>query len=320
MTLHNYRHRQVHETSNGVNPSSGFRDMRSAKSGPNLCQIFGPWASPYGANGQMTMTVHNYMPKQLHRTSDGENPSSNYRDMGSASLAAVRPPTRPPACPDRDNNTPSSPEDWGVKHWRLVISLCKSFTAMTLIWTLLCQAAQQYQPMWRTPCLWPDPPANLCKGHHGCALTHLPTYVKDTMAVPWPTCQPMWMTPCLCPDPPANLCEWHHVCALTHLPTYVKDTMFVPWPTCQPMWMTPCLCPDPPANLCEGHHGCALTHLPTYVKDTMPVPWPTCQPMWMTPCLCPDPSANLCKGHHACALTHLPTYVKDTMSVPWPTC
>ena len=62
MTVHNYRSRQVHETLNGVNPSSRFRDLCSAKSGPNLCQIwqvFGPWASPYGANGQMTMPVHN---------------------------------------------------------------------------------------------------------------------------------------------------------------------------------------------------------------------------------------------------------------------
>ena len=97
MTVHNYRSRQVHETLNGVNPSNGFRDMRSAKSGPNLCQIwqvFGPWASVYGANGQMTMTVHNYRPRHFHRTSNGENPSRGYRDMGSASLAAARPPAR----------------------------------------------------------------------------------------------------------------------------------------------------------------------------------------------------------------------------------
>ena len=102
MTVHNYRSRQVHETLNGVNPSSGFRDMRSAKSGPNLWQIwqvFGPWASPYGANGQMSMTVHNYRPRQFHRTSNGENPSSGYRDMGSASLAAARPTARPPVRP-----------------------------------------------------------------------------------------------------------------------------------------------------------------------------------------------------------------------------
>ena len=100
MTVHNYRSRQVHETLNGVNPSSGFRDMRSAKSGSNLWQIwqvFGPWASPYGANGQMSMTVHNYRPRQFHRTSNGENPSSGYRDMGSASLAAARPTARPSA-------------------------------------------------------------------------------------------------------------------------------------------------------------------------------------------------------------------------------
>ena len=115
MTVHNYRSRQVHETLNGVNPFNGFRDMRSAKSGPNLCQIwqvFGPWASPYGANGQMTMTVHNYRPRQFHRTSNGENPSRGYRDMGSASLAAARPAARPPG-PWRQY--PSSPEGWGVK-------------------------------------------------------------------------------------------------------------------------------------------------------------------------------------------------------------
>ena len=97
MTVHNYRFRQVHETLNGVYPSSGFRDMRSAKSGPNLWQIwqvFGPWASPYGANGWMTMTVHNKRPRQFHRTSNGENPSSGYRDMYSANLAAARPPAR----------------------------------------------------------------------------------------------------------------------------------------------------------------------------------------------------------------------------------
>ena len=96
MTLHNYRSRQVHETLNGGNPSSTFRDMRFAKFGPNLWQIwqvFGPWASPYGENGHMTMTVHNYRPGQFHRMSSRENPSSGYRYMGSASLAAAQPST-----------------------------------------------------------------------------------------------------------------------------------------------------------------------------------------------------------------------------------
>ena len=98
MTLHNYRSRQVHETLNGVNPSGSFRDMLSAKSGPNLWQVFGPWASPYGANWHMTMTVHTYRPRQFHKTSNEENTSSGYRDMGSAILATAR--------PDRDDNTP----------------------------------------------------------------------------------------------------------------------------------------------------------------------------------------------------------------------
>ena len=122
--MHNYRSRQVHETLNGVNLSNGFRDMRSAKSGPNLCQIwqvFGPWASPYEANGQMTMTVHNYRSRQFHRTSNGENPSRGYRDMGSANLAAARPPTRPPG-PWRQY--PSSPEGWGVKTGLIATGHC----------------------------------------------------------------------------------------------------------------------------------------------------------------------------------------------------
>ena len=74
----------------------GFRDLHSTKSGPNLCQIwhvFGPWASPNVANGRMTMTVHNYRSRQFHRTSNGK-PSSDYRDMGSAGLAAACQPAR----------------------------------------------------------------------------------------------------------------------------------------------------------------------------------------------------------------------------------
>ena len=128
MTVHNYRSRQVHETLNGVNPSSRFRDLRSAKSGPNLCQIwqvFGPWATLYGPNGQMTMTVHNYRPRQFHRTSNWENPSSGYRDMGSASLAAARPTAHPPG-PWRQY--PSSPEGWGVKSTYITQNMTKKYS------------------------------------------------------------------------------------------------------------------------------------------------------------------------------------------------
>ena len=101
MTLHNYRFRQVCETLNGVNPSSGFREMLSTKSGAKFNKLFGPWASPYVANGRMTITVQNYKPWQFHKTSNGENPSSSWRDMG---------PAHTPAHPDHDD----SQEGWVV--------------------------------------------------------------------------------------------------------------------------------------------------------------------------------------------------------------
>ena len=50
MMLHNYRSRQFHRTSNGINPSSGFRDMGSATSGPNAA-----WFDKFLANGQAHM-------------------------------------------------------------------------------------------------------------------------------------------------------------------------------------------------------------------------------------------------------------------------
>ena len=69
MTLQNYGSRQVHETLNGFNPPNGFRDLLSTKCPPNWWQIwevFGPWTSPYGANGQNDMTMHNYRLRQFH--------------------------------------------------------------------------------------------------------------------------------------------------------------------------------------------------------------------------------------------------------------
>ena len=62
MSLHNYRSRQFHKTSNSVNPSISFRDMCSTKSGAHWCQIWqvlGPRASPNGANRQMTSALDN---------------------------------------------------------------------------------------------------------------------------------------------------------------------------------------------------------------------------------------------------------------------
>ena len=75
---------------------------------------FGPWASPYGANGQMTMTAHNYRPRQFHRTSNLTSVKRlqryGFRKSGS----------RPPG-PWRQY--PSSPEGWGVKsQWSVLLA------------------------------------------------------------------------------------------------------------------------------------------------------------------------------------------------------
>ena len=118
---YNYKSRQVHKTLNGLNPSHIFRDMRSAKFGPDLWQIwqvFGPWACPYGSNGQMTMTVHNYRPRQFHRTFNHENPSSSYRDMGSASLADARPPARTVTIPLQPGGLGGKKGFWLAAHNR----------------------------------------------------------------------------------------------------------------------------------------------------------------------------------------------------------
>ena len=47
LMLHNYRSRQFHRTSNGINPSSGSKDMGSAKSGPSAA-----WFDKFLADGQ----------------------------------------------------------------------------------------------------------------------------------------------------------------------------------------------------------------------------------------------------------------------------
>ena len=44
MVLHNYRSRQFHITSNGINPSGGFRDMASTKSDPSAASFDKFWA------------------------------------------------------------------------------------------------------------------------------------------------------------------------------------------------------------------------------------------------------------------------------------
>ena len=63
LMLHNYRSRQFHRTSNGINPSSGFKDMGSAKSGPSAARFdkFWPMGKPIWGKW-----AHKYDSAQLH--------------------------------------------------------------------------------------------------------------------------------------------------------------------------------------------------------------------------------------------------------------
>ena len=146
MMLHNYKSWQFHITSNGINSSIGFRDMASTV-WPKCCliwQVFGPWASPYGANGSITITVHNFRPRQFHRTSNGENHSTGYREMGSANLAATRPvktiPFQPGGLRGSKNTSISI---FFTNHGHIHMPEARTSTARALTWHGLFSAPQR---------------------------------------------------------------------------------------------------------------------------------------------------------------------------------
>ena len=86
MVLYTYRSRRFHITSNGINPSSSFRNMASTKYVRSAASfyklramekhIWGKWANYYD-------TV-NYKSRQVHNTLNGLNPSSGFRDLSPA--------------------------------------------------------------------------------------------------------------------------------------------------------------------------------------------------------------------------------------------
>ena len=84
MMMHNYRSRQFHIISNGINPSSGFHWLPQS-----LAHVLPHWTS-FGANGQITMTVHNYKSRHVHKTLNGLNPPSGFRDQHSANFSEIR--------------------------------------------------------------------------------------------------------------------------------------------------------------------------------------------------------------------------------------
>ena len=123
MTLHNYRSRQVHETLNGVNPSSGFRDMRSGpKSLDPICGKF----DKFLAHGQAYIGQMGKWPWQCTTTGLDNSIELRMDKIGQAVTEIwvpqvwqppARPPTHPPASPDRDDNTPPArrAEGWKLK-------------------------------------------------------------------------------------------------------------------------------------------------------------------------------------------------------------
>ena len=70
----------------GSNIRSTHKFFRSMSIGPPIPEIqhFQKLTSNIQVLGQMTMMLHSYWSRQFHRTSNGINPSSGYRDMGSA--------------------------------------------------------------------------------------------------------------------------------------------------------------------------------------------------------------------------------------------
>ena len=86
---------QVHKALNGLNPPSGFRDLCSAKSGPNLCQIWqgfwsvwGKWANNHDSAQLQAQTI----PQNLEQRKSAKRLQS-YGFGKSGSRPRGRPPT-----------------------------------------------------------------------------------------------------------------------------------------------------------------------------------------------------------------------------------
>ena len=116
MMLHNHRSRPFHRTSNGINPSSGFRDMGSAKSGSSAA-----WFDKFLAHGQAQMGQMGKRPWQC-TTTGLDNSTENFKwskyikrlqRYGFCKSGSSPPDCLHPHLPGPWWQYPSSPEDWG---------------------------------------------------------------------------------------------------------------------------------------------------------------------------------------------------------------
>ena len=131
MILHSYRFRQFHRTSNGVNPSSSFRDLCSGPQWHLIWQVFEPWASPYGPAhmGQMgkwpwhctTSGLDNSIELQMERICPAVSEICGPQSLAAACMLAH---------PDQYDNTP--PARW-AEVWRSNINL-NLISLLTMKW------------------------------------------------------------------------------------------------------------------------------------------------------------------------------------------
>ena len=95
MMLHNYRSRQFHRTSNGINPSSGFGDIGSAKFDPRAA-----WFDKFLAHGQDHTEQMGKWPWQCTTTGlDNSTELRTEKIRQAVSQIWVPQVWQPPACP-----------------------------------------------------------------------------------------------------------------------------------------------------------------------------------------------------------------------------
>ena len=149
LLLHNYRSRQVHKTSNGMNPYSGFKDMGSAKSGPSAA-----WFDRFLAKGQAHMGQMGKLPWQC-KTRDLDNSTELRVEKSVKRLQRYgfrKSGSRPSDRPDRDDNTP--PGDLRGKI-EVNVSMSRIFIKIIYhniwIWTPYVGGITWDQLCWHTP-------------------------------------------------------------------------------------------------------------------------------------------------------------------------
>ena len=98
-----------------------------------IWQVSGPLASQYyGANGQMTLKLHNYIFRWFHETLNGDNPSSDFRDMCSSKFGQM-------FC------LPTQESAWNNTHYNDIImtTMASQITSLAVVYSIVYSGADQ---------------------------------------------------------------------------------------------------------------------------------------------------------------------------------